>query len=136
MSNVRIEDCLKAEPNKFKLILSASERAKTLVNGSSPLYVPDKKEKNTIIALNEIANGLLDVKEMETIVENNIKNQIKISDDKEIATDQIEIINTTKDRVIVDVEMAEDGDELDEDLEDDDDLKDDELDDLDDKFDK
>ncbi|GMO57673.1 MAG: hypothetical protein Ta2D_03430 [Rickettsiales bacterium] len=127
MSNVRIEDCLKAEPNKFKLILEASERTKTLVNGSSPLYDPPEKEKNTIIALSEIANGLIDVKEMESIVENNIKNQIKISNEDEIAADPIEIINTTKEA------KTTDADDLDDDIEEDEiDLEEEDEDDIDD----
>ena len=75
MAAVTVEDCLKIVPNRFELSLIASYRAKQLMNGSPKLYVSDKVEKNTVIALREIAANLLDIQQIKEELKNNIKNQ-------------------------------------------------------------
>ena len=76
MAAVTVQDCLKIVPNRFELALIASYRAKQLMNGAPMLYTPKKKEKNTVIALREIAAGLLDIDAIKKEIQNNIKNHM------------------------------------------------------------
>ena len=54
MARVTIEDCLKDENNRFRLVLAASRRARQIADGHQAL-VPAEGDKVTVIALREIA---------------------------------------------------------------------------------
>ena len=58
MARVTIEDCLDHVENRFELVLLATKRARQLVNGVEPL-VPWENDKATVVALREIAEGLI-----------------------------------------------------------------------------
>ena len=64
MARVTIEDCLIHVPNRFDLVLLASKRARQLMGGADPL-VPINNDKVTVIALRELAEGLLDLEALE-----------------------------------------------------------------------
>ncbi|NOT83228.1 MAG: DNA-directed RNA polymerase subunit omega [Methylococcaceae bacterium] len=56
MARVTIEDCLGNIENRFKLVLLASKRARQLSKGADS-FVPRGKDKDTVLALREIAAG-------------------------------------------------------------------------------
>jgi DNA-directed RNA polymerase subunit omega len=56
MARITIEDCLAKIPNRFELTLAATNRARQITAGSSPLLDPDR-DKPTVIALREVASG-------------------------------------------------------------------------------
>ncbi len=58
MARITVEDCLAHVDNRFDLVLLASRRARQLVNGVDPL-VPWENDKPTVVALREIADGLI-----------------------------------------------------------------------------
>ncbi len=58
MARVTVEDCVEAVPNRFELVVTASQRARMLANGADPL-VDEASDKPTVIALREIAEGLV-----------------------------------------------------------------------------
>ena len=58
MARVTIEDCLENVENRFELVLLATKRARQLVNGVEPM-VPWENDKATVVALREIAAGLI-----------------------------------------------------------------------------
>ena len=58
MARVTVEDCLENVDNRFNLVLLASKRARQLENGVEPL-VPWDNDKPTVVALREIAAGLI-----------------------------------------------------------------------------
>jgi len=58
MARVTVEDCLDKVDNRFQLVLLATKRARQLANGVMPL-VPWENDKPTIVALREIAGGLI-----------------------------------------------------------------------------
>lgn len=64
MARVTIEDCLDHVDNRFELVLLATKRARQLVNGVEPL-VPWENDKATVVALREIAEGLITSKTVE-----------------------------------------------------------------------
>jgi DNA-directed RNA polymerase subunit omega len=58
MARVTVEDCLDNVDNRFELVLVATKRARQLANGALPL-VDWENDKPTIVALREIAEGLV-----------------------------------------------------------------------------
>jgi len=58
MARLTVEDCLEKIDNRFNLVLLASKRARQLAKGATPL-VSNKNDKVTVIALREIAEGLV-----------------------------------------------------------------------------
>lgn len=59
MARLTVEDCLGKVGNRFDLVLLAGRRARQLAGGSPPL-IDDDNDKPTVIALREIAAGLID----------------------------------------------------------------------------
>jgi DNA-directed RNA polymerase subunit omega len=58
MARVTVEDCLDNVDNRFQLVLVATKRARQLASGVEP-FVPWENDKPTIVALREIADGLI-----------------------------------------------------------------------------
>ena len=58
MARITVEDCLENVENRFELVLVAARRTRQLHLGHDPL-VPEDRDKNTVIALREIAEGLI-----------------------------------------------------------------------------
>jgi len=66
MARLTVEDCLDNVDNRFDLVLLASKRARQLAMGAEPL-VPTNKDKPTVVALREIAEGKITAENVETI---------------------------------------------------------------------
>jgi len=58
MARITVEDCLEIDDNPLQLVLVATKRARQITNGADPL-VPEDNDKPTVIALREIAEGLV-----------------------------------------------------------------------------
>lgn len=59
MARVTVEDCLENVENRFELVMVASKRARDIaVHGEDP-QVPWENDKPTVVALREIADGLI-----------------------------------------------------------------------------
>ncbi|MCJ7814514.1 MAG: DNA-directed RNA polymerase subunit omega [Xanthomonadales bacterium] len=59
MARITVEDCLNRIDNRFEMVLTATKRARQIANGADPL-VEEQNDKPTVIALREIAAGLVD----------------------------------------------------------------------------
>ena len=55
MARITVEDCIDKFTSRFELVLVASNRARKLHSGEQPTVEKDN-DKNTVIALREIAN--------------------------------------------------------------------------------
>ena len=58
MARITVEDCLNNVDNLFDMVMVAAKRARRLANGAEPL-VERENDKPTVIALREIAAGLI-----------------------------------------------------------------------------
>lgn len=59
MARITVEDCLDHVENRFELVMLATRRARQMRRyGVDPL-VPEENDKHTVIALREIAEGLI-----------------------------------------------------------------------------
>ena len=92
MARITVEDCIDKFPSRFELVLVASNRARKLHSGEDPT-VPIDNDKNTVIALREIAeetvtveqlkNDLIEEYQTNTFTEDEDLNEIEDnSDDK------------------------------------------------------
>ena len=67
MARVTTEDCVESVPNRFKLVIYACKRAREITAGSE-IDVEKNNDKNTVIALREIAEKKINL--------NNIRDSI------------------------------------------------------------
>jgi len=59
MARVTVEDCLGTVDNRFELVMLASKRARQIATGGKDPLVQEESDKPTVIALREIAEGLV-----------------------------------------------------------------------------
>ncbi len=59
MARVTVEDCLENVANRFELVMVASKRARQMATGGKDPMVEEESDKPTVIALREIAEGLI-----------------------------------------------------------------------------
>tara|TARA_Y100000389_G_scaffold204953_1_gene261194 strand:- start:11050 stop:11439 length:390 start_codon:yes stop_codon:yes gene_type:complete len=85
MARVTIEDCLKRIDNAYDIVSLASQRAKDLLDGSEPMLEYDGKP--SVVALKEIAEGLIDMSYFETRRKQKIEEQFSdaIAEEEAIA---------------------------------------------------
>ena len=63
MARITVEDCVDKVANRFELVLIAAHRARTIAKGSRAT-VESSNDKNTVIALREIAEKVISGSEM------------------------------------------------------------------------
>ena len=60
MARITVEDCLDKVDNRFELVMVSSKRARQIqIEGKDPM-LPVDNDKPTVLALREIAEGLVD----------------------------------------------------------------------------
>ncbi len=64
MARVTVEDCVQKVPNRFELVLLASQRARNLSRGEE-LTVDRDNDKNPVVALREIADETIELHRLE-----------------------------------------------------------------------
>ena len=74
MARVTIEDCLKKIDNAYDIVTLASQRAKDILDGSEPKI--DYPGKPSVVALKEIAEGLIDMSYFEIRRKQKIEEQL------------------------------------------------------------
>jgi DNA-directed RNA polymerase subunit omega len=99
MARVTIEDCLKRIDNSYDIVSLASQRAKDLLDGSEPKI--EYQGKPTVVALKEIAEGLIDMTYFETRREQKIEDQLSdaIAEEEAIADIAAETQQLTQENI-------------------------------------
>jgi DNA-directed RNA polymerase subunit omega len=129
MARVTAEDCVRKVPNRFELVMMASQRAREL-GGGAQLSVERDNDKNPVVALREIADETVTLDELrETLVKGH--QRVVLADEQEdeiielmdgeqgwvrphesLTGDGMQIEDTGED---LEVAGADDDDDLDED---------------------
>ena len=89
MARITVEDCLKKIDSQYDLVLLAKERTVQLNSGEKPL-VPEENDKNTEIALREIGDAKISIKNIEDSAINKLRKIINVPaelEDLEIVQD-------------------------------------------------
>ncbi len=68
MARITVEDCLDNIDNIFEMVLVAAKRARRVAHGADPM-VELENDKPTVIALREIAEGLVTPSILEEVEE-------------------------------------------------------------------
>ena len=102
MARITVEDCIDKFPNRFELVLVSSNRARKLHSGETPLVEKDN-DKNTVIALREIADEHLSIEELK----NNLIEEyqtVPLNDDEDLS---LEYSDDEKNNDIEDIKEEE-----------------------------
>ena len=107
MARITVEDCIDKFPSRFELVLVASNRARKLFTGEKPTVEIDN-DKNTVIALREIAeetltieelkNNLIEEYQVNTFVEDEEINEIEDNSEENKSTENNE--NTLEEETV------------------------------------
>ena len=79
MARVTVEDCIEKIPNRFDLVLTASQRARSIQKGEL-LTIDRDNDKNPVVALREIAAETI---ETDRMVDGIIKNMQRLNKNEE-----------------------------------------------------
>ncbi|GJM12734.1 MAG: hypothetical protein DHS20C12_11370 [Pseudohongiella sp.] len=60
MARITVEDCLENVDNRFELVMVSSKRSRQIQTGGKDPLVSVDNDKPTVLALREIAEGLVD----------------------------------------------------------------------------
>jgi DNA-directed RNA polymerase subunit omega len=89
MARVTVEDCVLKVPNRFELVLLASQRAREIGSGS-PLGVDRDNDKNPVVSLREIADTDLSLDGLRESLVKNHQKVIEVEDEGEDIIDVME----------------------------------------------
>lgn len=90
MARVTVEDCIKKIPNRFELVLIASQRARDIASGAE-LTVERDNDKNPVVALREIAAETVELDKINESLIRSLQKHLK-SEETEQEEDEIQFI--------------------------------------------
>lgn len=82
MARVTVEDCVEKIPNRFDLVMLASQRARDISSGAQETLSRDN-DKNPVVALREIAGETVDFVELRNKIVLGLQKQQPQDDDVE-----------------------------------------------------
>ena len=82
MARVTVEDCVLKVPNRFELVMLASQRARSIGSGA-PLPVDRDNDKNPVVALREIADETVGLDQLREQLTKGYQKVIEVDDDDE-----------------------------------------------------
>lgn len=94
MARVTVQDC--KIPNRFDLVMLASQRTRQLVAGA-PLTVERDNDRNPVIALREIAAGTIDVEKLRDAALTSFRQHIQTEGIEETSENFVEETQTLQD---------------------------------------
>lgn len=92
MARVTVEDCIDKIPNRYELLMVAAQRAKDLSAGA-PLTVARDNDKNSVIALREIADETVSIEELQRSLVMGLQKYVEVEEPEE---EELEIMAAEK----------------------------------------
>jgi DNA-directed RNA polymerase subunit omega len=84
MARVTVEDCIEQISNRFDLVMIAAQRSRALAAGAE-LTVERDNDKNPVVALREIAERTIDLKEVENSLIKGLQKHVERDEQEEEA---------------------------------------------------
>ncbi len=106
MARVTVEDCIEKIPNRYELLLVAAQRAKDIEAGS-PIKVERDNDKNSVVALREIAEGKADIEDLQKSLVMGLQKHVEVEEPEE---EELEIMAAEKELSELDSQF--DGDAI------------------------
>lgn len=92
MARVTVEDCIDKIPNRYELLMVAAQRAKDISSGS-PLTVARDNDKNSVVALREIADETVSIEELQRSLVMGLQKYVEVEEPEE---EELEIMAAEK----------------------------------------
>lgn len=102
MARVTVEDCIDKIPNRYELLMVAAQRAKDLAAGS-PLTVSRDNDKNSVIALREIADETISIEELQKSLVMGLQKYVEVEEPEE---EELEILAAEKELAELDEQFS------------------------------
>ncbi len=90
MARVTVEDCVTKVPNRFNLVMLASQRARNISAGGQ-LTVERDNDKNPVVALREIAIETVELAELEESLIKSLQTYVEMDEPEEEEMDLLAI---------------------------------------------
>ena len=102
MARVTVEDCVDKIPNRYELLMVAAQRAKDIAAGA-PLTVARDNDKNTVVALREIADETVSIEELQKSLVMGLQKYVEVEEPEE---EELEIMAAEKELVDLDEQFS------------------------------
>ena len=102
MARVTVEDCIEKIPNRYELLMVAAQRAKDIAAGSM-ITLPRDNDKNTVVALREIAEGTVSVEELQRSLVMGLQQYVEVEEPEE---EEMEIMAAEKELADLDEQFS------------------------------
>ena len=79
MARVTVEDCVTKVPNRFELVLLATQRGRELSSGAQPT-LERENDKNPVIALREIAEETIQTDELRQMLISSLQRHVEVDE--------------------------------------------------------
>ena len=104
MARVTVEDCIDKIPNRYDLVMVAAQRARDIAAGS-PLCVDRDNDKNSVVALREIAENQVSIEDLQISL---VLGQQKYVEVEEPEDEEVEILAAEKELADMDGQFSSD----------------------------
>jgi len=112
MARVTVEDCVLRIPNRFELVMLAAQRGRNLGAGA-PLTVDRDEDKNPVVALREIAEGTVDLGELELSL---VRGLQKVVESDEPEADELDLLAMSRSADVAQDDLRDDDEIAEDDL--------------------
>jgi len=92
MARVTVEDCIDKIPNRYELLMVAAQRARDISAGS-PLTLSRDNDKNSVVALREIAEEKVSIEELQRSLVMGLQRFVEVEEPEE---EELEILAAEK----------------------------------------
>ena len=117
MARITVEDCILRIPNRFDLVMAASQRARDISAGAA-LTIDRDNDKNPVVALREIAEQTVDPEELEQAVIQSLQRHVEQDEPEDEDLDALSVgeglglggldVAAAEDKTLIEQEIAED----------------------------
>ena len=102
MARVTVEDCIDKIPNRYELLMVAAQRAKDISSGS-PLTIDRDNDKNSVVALREIAEETVSIEELQRSLVMGLQKFVEVEEPEE---EELEIMAAERELAELDEQFS------------------------------
>ena len=102
MARVTVEDCIDKIPNRYELLMVAAQRAKDISSGS-PLTIDRDNDKNSVVALREIAEETVSIEELQRSLVMGLQKYVEV---EELEEEELEIMAAERELADLDEQFS------------------------------
>jgi len=105
MARVTVEDCILQVPNRFELVLVASQRARDVASGAR-LTVERDNDKNPVVALREVAELTVSIDSLRGALISGLQRHVDVDEPE---AEEMDAFSSDRDIVFENIETEDDS---------------------------